>query len=311
MSWKEFEELAAQIYRELSLGAAVKHNDKVQGIDSGVLRQIDVSVRFSIAGHGLLTVIQAKDYDRPADINVVGEFATVIKDIRANKGILICRSGFTDGATKLAQNLGIDLCNIHDAQSRDWALEIQLPVLWIDLLPQLRFGLGVQVKGGDTFPRDINQWALSPDNGQTRIDLTQSFAQAWNDGYLSREVGNTYQFHDPNAGRIELAVTDEAGEHVWRPVNEFTVTYTVLRRSWLGTFSPEECRGILNYVDGSFTVSHLPIGSIPKARDASWKEVDNPENLAISISGTVITTEGWQIIPDSARFESAELQFFR
>lgn len=129
MSWKKFEELATQIYRELSPGAKVVHDDKIQGVESGVSRQIDVSIRFTVAGHQILTIVQARDHDRPADINVVGEFASVIKDVRANKGILICKSGFTEGAIKLARNLGIDICNIHDAESKNWALEIELPVL--------------------------------------------------------------------------------------------------------------------------------------------------------------------------------------
>lgn len=190
-------------------------------------------------------------------------------------------------------------------------LEIQLPVLWIDLTPHIQIGLGVNVEGGDTFPRSIDQWIVSSNKGKTRTNLLGPFVQAWNDGHLPRDLGKTYQFQDQNTGSVELAATYKAGQHTWRSIQELKLTYTVTRRSWLGHFSPDECRGILNYVNGSFTVSHLPIGPIPKERDVSWKEVDDPEKLAVSIPGSVVTTEGWQIVPDSAHFEDAAFQFFR
>lgn len=309
MSWREFEELAAQIYRELSPDAVVTHDDKIQGFESETLRQIDVSIRFKIAAHDLLTIIQAKDIGRPADLNVVGEFATVIRDVRANKGILICRSGFSESAQILAQKHGIDLCNIHDAQSRDWALEVQLPVLWTDLTPHLKLDAKVAVEGGDSFPGNLQNWVISSDKGHTNSNILGLFAQAWNSGALPLDTGRTHQFRYRDQKCIELEGHDKSGQQVWRQITELTATYTVSRRSWLGAFTPQECRGILNYKDGSFTVSHLPLGSIPKTRDESWKEVDDPENLAISVPGTLITSEGWQIIPDGAHIESMEIKF--
>src|SRR6185436_16731380 len=122
MSWREFEKLTAKIYQELEPYAVVTHNDHILGIESNTSRQIDVSIRYSIDNQDLLTIIQAKNYGQPADINVVGEFASVIRDVRANKGILVCKSGFTSKAKSYAQNLGIEVCNIHDATSRNWVM---------------------------------------------------------------------------------------------------------------------------------------------------------------------------------------------
>ncbi|OQX52969.1 MAG: hypothetical protein B5M48_04335 [Candidatus Omnitrophica bacterium 4484_213] len=42
-------------------------------------------------------IVQARNYKNPADIDDVGELATVIKDARASKGVLICNAGFTRG----------------------------------------------------------------------------------------------------------------------------------------------------------------------------------------------------------------------
>lgn len=295
MGWKEFEQLAAQIYSELSPTAKVTHNDKVLGIDSGVDRQIDVSIRFKIAGHDVLVVIQARDHDSPADINDVGEFATVAKDIRANKGILICRSGFTNGANKLARNLGMDLCRIHDAQSRDWSLEIELPILWIDLFPNIQFQMIASFEAGDSFSKNPENWGISTDKGATRITPIKSFIRAWNERQISQEVGKVHGIRDPNLSNAEILVHDVNGEPAWRPITRLGIVYTVSRRAWLGSFTPEECRGVLNIVDGTFTVSYLPIGEIPLQRDEDWQEIEDPDQLAVTIPGTIITTEGWQI----------------
>src|SRR5262245_3629558 len=120
-TWRDFERLAARIYTELvPKGAQVLHNDHIRGHLSGIDRQIDVSIRVEMAGHVFLTVVQAKDFSAAADVNTVGEFATVVEDVRANKGVLICRSGFTEAAQSLARSKGIDLCNIHDAESQKW-----------------------------------------------------------------------------------------------------------------------------------------------------------------------------------------------
>lgn len=306
--WKQFEELVAQIYRELTPGAQVIHNDKIQGVESGILRQIDVSIRSKIAGHEILSIIQAKDTSTPADVNVVGEFVSVVSDVRANKGILICKSGFTENAAKYAQNRGIDICNIHDAVSRDWALEIQLPVLWIDLEPTLRLGVAAKLDEGDSIPKDPSQWDLSNDHGKTRINVIGAFVRAWNDGLIHRDIGPIHRLVDPQLKTLEIAALDKDGQQVLRGVADLSVEYSVSQRAWLGSFSPEECRGVFNYGNDTFTVSHLPMGTIPKERDASWKEIDNPDELAIIAAGILVTTEGWQIDPNTGYSSGGEMR---
>jgi hypothetical protein len=78
-------------------------------------QQIDVSIRTSVAGHEILIIVQAKDLVRPADVNVVGEFQAVIRDVPAAKGVLTCSSGFTLPAVEYGRNLNITLCTAYDA----------------------------------------------------------------------------------------------------------------------------------------------------------------------------------------------------
>jgi hypothetical protein len=74
--------------------------------------------------------------------------------------------------------------------------------------------------------------------------------------------------------------------------------YEVARRAWLGQFTPNQCRGLVDYLDdNAFTASHLPIGEILTERNDQWVEIDDPDGVAVRIRGTVVTTIGYQLTP--------------
>lgn len=298
--WQEYEKLAARIISELEPHAQVTHNDKILGSNTGRKRQIDVSIRATVAGIDLLIVVQAKNYARPANISAVDAFASVVSDVRAAKGILICNAGFTKPAKDYARNIGIDLCSLHDAQSRNWALDIKLPLLWIDLLPMLTLGLQCSLKVGDSIPYDPRQWVLSADGGKTRLLPLQTFERKWNARELDRRCGMIHNLV-PEQGDIKVLV----GKGVWRSVEALILRYIVHRRAWLGYFRPSECRGILNRIKDEFTISYFNIGDIPMTRDDSWIPVEDPEKLVVAIKGTLVTTERWEISVDDAEFKFA------
>lgn len=301
--WREFERLAARIYAEVEPHARVTHNDKILGQDSGIERQIDVSIRARLDGHELLIVVEARNYTRPADINDVGGFASVVKDVRASKGVLICNAGFTRGAVSYARNLGIDLCSLHDAQSRNWSLDIKLPLLWIDLLPKVTIACECYLEAGDSISSDPREWVFSADEGRTRLLIFETFERRWNAGELDRTCGEMHTIVPEQTG-ITLRVDNGS----WRPVTSVILQYIVERKAWLGYFSPSECRGILDRIEDAFTVSYLDIGDIPMARDESWTPIQDPDKLVVTTKGTLVTTEGWQISTDGVTFYDVDLR---
>lgn len=101
--WKDFELLAKQIYDELDGSAEVTWDDHIMGHQTQIPRQIDVSIKWDDEGTSRLAVVQAKDWKARADITHVGEFASVIRDVKADKGIMICRGGFSKNAKKYAR----------------------------------------------------------------------------------------------------------------------------------------------------------------------------------------------------------------
>lgn len=117
---KQYELLVEKLFKQLAPNAEIKQDDYILGKNSNTKRQIDVSIRFQNMGISYLTIIQAKDYSRPADIKVVDEFRSVIEDTLANKGILICSKGFTKKAKEYGKKVGIELLSIHEASNKNW-----------------------------------------------------------------------------------------------------------------------------------------------------------------------------------------------
>lgn len=287
VKWKEYEKLATKIYTELQPNASVIHDDKIIGKDSGIERQIDTSIRAKVAGHNLLIIVQARSSNQKADINDVDGFANVVKDVRASKGVLISNAGFTKGASDLARNLGVDLCSLHDAHSRDWSIEIKLPLLWIELIPYITVQLQVFLQKGDTIPKDPKHMVLSTDKGKTRQLPLNTFIAMWNEGKLGHRLNIPYTIRSEQKG-IELLT----GKRIWRPIDSFSLIYEVKRKgAWLGYFSPSDCRGILNRLKDELTISYLNIGDIPMKRDESWKSVDDPEKVVVATKGIFATTQ--------------------
>lgn len=295
--WKEYERLAARIYDELEPQARVTHNDKIQGLDSGTMRQIDVCIRTVMAAHELLVVVDAKDHKARIDVTKVGAFASLVTDVRASKGILVSNAGFTKNAMEYARKLGIDLCSLHDARSRNWSLDLRIPVLWTDLSPAIHVSLQLALQEGDSIPKDLKDWVFSIDGGKTDLMVLESFEVAWNSGKLDRTVG---EVHTAKFPFDHITVLVDGG--LWRPVVSLCLEYTVNRRAWFGYFKPSDARGILNRTNNRF-IGRFSSSCFPTRRDKSWTSIDDPDVLAIAPMETLLTSEGWQIVTGASTSE--------
>lgn len=303
--WLDYQKLAADIYADLEQNATVTHDDRIRGLDSGIDRQIDVSIRTAVAGHEILIIVQAKDLARPADINVVGEFHAVIKDVRAAKGVLICSGGFSSTAIEYGRNLSIDLCTAHDAKHRKWALDLRVPLLWIESSGDV--SLEINLVADRTNPEPIilegdpGKWLTSLDSGRSTMTIGELLAAVLNANVANRAPGAPHQSELARSGmRVRL------GDSFWCPVQSLSCTYTLQRMGWLGTFSFAQCRGIFNRGTGIMhTKVTLTDRDIPLNRDESWSVLNDPDAVAES-SGTLLVVER-RVGPDSFTFNAMKM----
>jgi hypothetical protein len=166
---KAYESLVAEIYKKLSPDAKVVQNDHLQGYNSNRKREIDVSITYTYAGVKNLIIIQVKDYSRKADVKVIDEFKSVIKDVRANKGILICNQGFTNKAIEYAQNSGIETLSVYSAMNKRWEYLLDIPVFRTKYKFKYERSIVLPAEGGKTYTMEKND-RFSYDNGNNILD---------------------------------------------------------------------------------------------------------------------------------------------
>lgn len=296
--WKEFEELAANILEAITSESKVVLDDRIYGHLTQQKRQIDVSIRSKIGNRDILAIVQARDHKKPADINDVGEFESVIRDVRATKGILICKGGFTEKAKIYAKNIGIDLLNLHDAQSKNWNLEIQLPVLWAEFKTDLF--LDLEIDSPEPLIAEINSmdnsYFLTEDAGKSYVNLISTFNRWWNDGSIPKIPNHVHKINMSQEFHIK-AMRESDNQTVWIPVTKLSFVYEIKPIKYLlGYFQPSELKGVIDYHDDeAFIASHLPpLDEIPKIPEKDWVEIKDPKTLPIDIKGTILSVRAIQ-----------------
>jgi len=105
----EYEQFTQKVMASL-VGAPVHHQRVYTGRISQRKIKIDVSFNLTVAGgSNLLVLVECKCYDRKVSANKVEEFYAKIKDIGAQKGIMVTTVGFQKGAVETAKGHGIAL----------------------------------------------------------------------------------------------------------------------------------------------------------------------------------------------------------
>ncbi len=116
----EFEELITVIHKKIDKDADVQMDQRIKGVNSKIDRQVDVLLTTRLCLYPLKVAIECKNLKRRVDVGVVDGFIGKLKDIEANKGILISKSGFTKGAINLAKENQIALLGYRQAVEVDW-----------------------------------------------------------------------------------------------------------------------------------------------------------------------------------------------
>jgi hypothetical protein len=278
-TWLDLEKLAALIYAELEPESSVTHDATLQGHLSDSPRQIDVLIEN--AKNQTRVVVDCKDWARRVNVVDVGAFASLVEDVEATSGILICNKGFSKAARSLAANKGISLCQLHDVASRKWRLDVLIPIVWTQVkLVDLGVGFRGRLAAGDSFST-----TAAPEfrkEGRT-VDPLQLFVDGWNRGdFILRKPGSW-------TAETPLEVITLEGNTRFVLVH---VEAQVATRARLGYVTPQRSRGIFEVETGEYRTVQLDANStLLQPPEGGWHEVGDPTNLAISARGTVLTLD--------------------
>jgi hypothetical protein len=123
MTWREYEDAVFEECKRVFQFKEVKITKNVQivGHISGTRRQIDVLVELLQEGEPYCTiVIECKHYAQKINIKTVDSFVGFLKDVGAQRGILVSEKGFTKGAINRAykgeDDIVVDILSLGELQ---------------------------------------------------------------------------------------------------------------------------------------------------------------------------------------------------
>jgi hypothetical protein len=234
-------------------------NDLIPGVQSGIDREIDISIRTAIPNGQVLQIVQCKDRKkRPADITILGEFSSALKDVCAARGFLFCTSGFARTNHQYAKTLGIELFTIEDINSDRWPAAVQIPLVFVDNVISWEMSaemvttaeLVEKNKVEVQFRREyLNQ--LSLDAGLTTLTLGQ---------YIDSEI--TRQQFDVFAGGLLVCQADALlfkFDDIWVPLPQLGMRFTNTKRRYLKYLSPIEYSQLRDHVRGTTIPLHVVV----------------------------------------------------
>ncbi|MHB8636082.1 MAG: restriction endonuclease [Fimbriimonadaceae bacterium] len=254
---QEYERFVHLKLKRLFPDSVVKQNERIRGRQSGLLREIDVSIRTPVDSADLLYIAQCKDYKtRPADIKTLGEFSSVIQDVQAAKGFLLCTSGFAQSNYAYALALGIELITIEDINSEQWSTRVEIPVLYIKNVVHYEISaefianekLVEKNKGrlsitfGDLMP-------VTLDGGVSWKSFKEFMEGALNEAQFDIRAGG---FLDLNRPSLEVQIAD-----VWVACSELTAVFATRQTTYLKYFTPTEYSQLRDHVRGELMPLHV------------------------------------------------------
>lgn len=254
---------------------SVTHNDKILGNESKMKRQIDVSIKGTINQIDLLYVVQCKDYTRPADITKIGEFASVIRDIGASKGFLVCSSGFSKNIYNYAKTHGIEILSVEDLESEKWQVSIEIPILYIqnhiDIEMQINFAPNIELvnKNNIALKITMNDYLyLSLDGGVTTIKINEYINHKINRHKDDLKSIDSLELLEPNL-RLKF-------QGVWVQLTEFKVCFIKTKKYYLKYVSPDEYSQITDHLKGNVIPLKLKL-NVPIKLDSTFIQISEHE----------------------------------
>ncbi len=124
-SGSEFEALIATIQKCVHNRAKIETNKRIKDIDTGKLRQIDISLILADGPTEFFAMVEVRDRSRPVDAPYIGEISDKRRSVRSDAAFIVSRSGFTKPALIKAKKLGIRALTYDEATNADWSNWLQ------------------------------------------------------------------------------------------------------------------------------------------------------------------------------------------
>lgn len=268
---ENFEKLAESIFNKLIKNPdyeKVEHNIKINGKDGP--RQIDVLITSENVGFKFLTIIECKDHNTKISVGTIDAFHSKLLDIKANKGVLISKKGFSSTSISKAKRLGITLCTAHEALKDDWDPKIDLPIIIEEETPtDVNFSFTAYMEKGDII--DSNKSPIV-----NNVDLFKLIEKKWEEGSLKYSDTTNLQEIILEEITPPYNLEIEGERNYVKIIESFTLLLKISKKYFKTKLSDIEGTEILNNVTESNTKIFL---KIPSVHDLSneFKKINKSE----------------------------------
>lgn len=128
--WRLFEELVTRLERAAApRRAVVKSPDRIRDAQTGVLREVDASIRFRSGTEDILITVECRKRKRKEDDTWIEQLATKRQKLCATRTIAVSSTGFSKSAETTAAQNSIELRTFIDVEQSnldDWFLPQRL-----------------------------------------------------------------------------------------------------------------------------------------------------------------------------------------
>lgn len=281
--WKKLEHLAAEIQRQLSPNSMISHNVKVLGQDSGTDRQIDVLIEDRVGQFPIKIAIECKDHSSLLDVNIVGEFKSLLQDTKISKGVLVAPSGFTKAALKLAASYDIETYRPVDTDPHKWRCAVSIPTVCDFRSARIALRLSFSHPLPIMIPYDPTGIMLYDQHDQPTRTIAEVAAQRWDEGKYPVEPG----LHEvPLCGDLPAKIDNGYGQIV--PI-DLTALIEVSRRRFFGQTPVPKIKGFQDSQTGAVITNAFELNLLdPDDIEKNWKEIgdaDPPTLAALFVRG--------------------------
>lgn len=114
MTWKDYQEEAAEFFR--SLGLTAEADARVNGVRT--VHDVDVLVTSTHAGFEVKWIVECKQWSsRVSKLHVLA-LREIVSDLGADRGILLSESGFQSGALEAANLTNVQVTSLAEVRAR-------------------------------------------------------------------------------------------------------------------------------------------------------------------------------------------------
>jgi hypothetical protein len=292
--YRNLEILVTKIQKQLAPKAEVLHNVRLDGRSSGTKRQIDVLVKENIGQYEIKIIIDCKDYKVPVDVKGVEEFDGLLRDVGAQKGVLVCPRGFTGAAKKRAEGLQIDLYSPVDTDAHKWQAHVTIPALCDFRTAAISFQFSMSAPYPfRMFDNFYSEAMIFDDKGQQLGTALNAALAKWNEGKYPTDEGEHRNLNIFDTRTVFMDNGYDPPLRVRVPV-DLTVSLLVQSQLYYGQLPVPHMSGFQDQLSGKIITNAFTVGVLdPEEVEQKWLKIDQESDAPVHPTIRLVGLVGW------------------